>query len=230
MKKIAILIGFLAFTIGVNAQILKIFREKKVQEQSNDKLGYVFGYLKSDTMIFKSLMLRDTTMKVVMMHDVFGDPLLVLLAGDVFDSTNSQIRQLSVVKDKIIGLEFNLTYLDDFSWQSKKKIRNIDDRYQKAMTKVFNSKVKYCLMQQSSHAVFGKRILDQKSPNYGQIIPDFGAEVTVDNKQVTTSEKKITETPVAPPVDKKTTEKEKAKAEKKTTKKGDEKGERAFGE
>lgn len=174
MKKILFFLCFLAFTANVHSQI---FSQKKVQVKANDQLAYVFGYLKSDTMIFKNLILPDPNTKVVMMHDAFGNPLYVLMASDVFDTTNSQISRLSEIKDKIIGLEFNLTYLSAFSWQNRKDIKKIKDPYQKAITKVFNTKVKYCLMQQGSHAVNGKRITDPKSPNYGQIVPDFSTEV-----------------------------------------------------
>ncbi len=211
MKRIVIFfLCFLAFNITVNAQ-LGIF-DKKVQDDANDKLAYVFDYLKSDTMLFKNLILPDPNTKVVLMHDAFGRPLYVLITSEVFDSVNSQIAAISQ-GDQLLGLEFNLTYLSAFSWQKRKDIKKISNRYQKAITKVFNEKVKFCLMQQGSHTVKGVRIIDKNSPLYGQKIPDFtdaGSEAVV----------KKSNTPVAPPIEKtKVTEKEKVKQEDKKTEK-----------
>lgn len=174
MKKILLFLTCLVFASSANSQLIG---RKKVQLEANDKLAYVYNYLKSDTMIFKNLILPDPNTKVVMMHDAYGDPLYVLMTNEVFDSTNAQIARLSNL-GIVYGLEFNLTYLSAFSWQKRKAIKNINNKYQKAITKVFNTKVKYCLMQQGSRPVKGKRILDKDSPNYGQIIPDFSVSTS----------------------------------------------------
>lgn len=184
MKKISlILLCFLAFASSTQAQI---FSQKRVQLRANDQLAYVFGYLKSDDMTFKNLVLPDPETKVVLMHDAFGRPLYVLMTNSMFDSTNAQIARMPVDSaGRSIGLEFNLTYLSSFSWQSRKSIKNISNKQQKAITKVLNSKVKYCLMQQGSQAVYGVRITDKSSEYYGQIVPDFSGS-TVVVKQVAT--------------------------------------------
>jgi hypothetical protein len=169
MKKVVLLLCIFAIAMIADAQP---FKRKITQKEANDKLAYVFGYLKSDTMTFKNMVLPDPNTKVVMMHDVYGNALYVLITSEVFDTTNAQISRLSE-REGIYGLEFTLTYLSSFSWQNRKSIRKIDDPYQKAITKVFNTKVKYCLMQQGAQEVRGRRILDPKLSNYGKIVPDF---------------------------------------------------------
>ena len=80
------------------------------------------------------------------------------------------------------------------------------------MTKTFNKKVKYILMQQSAHAVKGKRVTNPQLANYGKIVPNFDEPLPVSNaspakpavdtttKVNVVPEKKAEEFPVFPPV------------------------------
>jgi hypothetical protein len=188
MKKIIVLLVVMASCFSVNSQIWP-FSDKKVQDQANDKLGYVYDYLRSDSIVLKSIMLRDTTMRIGMMHDALGAPLLVILSKVDFDNINEQVEAYAA-DSAIVGLEFHLTYMDNFSWVTKKELKKINDPYQKKMTKVFNDKVKYILMQKGSRAVNGKRIVNPASPYYGQIIPDFGSiEENIEPTKVVESKK-----------------------------------------
>lgn len=174
MKKI---ITVLAIALCSKSASAQIFGQTKIQDEANSKLAYVFRYLVSDTMILKNFMLKDTTMKLCLMSDGLGKPLYALMSREDFNSCNESITTFA--KEGILqGVEFNLTYLEEFSWQKRGIINSLKDPYQKKMTKVFNSKVKYLVMQKSAGAVKGKRILDEKNANYGQIVPDFGTSTS----------------------------------------------------
>jgi hypothetical protein len=175
MKRILLMV--LIAVMGIHTASAQIFgKKKKTQEEATDVLAYTFSYLKSDTLRYKTLMLRDTSLTIGMLHDNKGNPMYVIMPRTEIDSINLKIKRMaSDPQYGILGLEFNLTYIEDFSYQSMETIKDIKDKYQKNMTKTFNKKIKYILMQQSPRAVRGKRIVDPKDKNYGKVVPDFTA-------------------------------------------------------
>lgn len=212
MKKLIIVLIFICIGKYGSAQL---FGGKKIQEKANDKLAYAWNYLKSDTLVYKTLMLKDTSLTVAMLHDIKGNPLFAIMPRALIDSTNSSIGSLASHPEYgIMGLEFNISLVEDFSYQKKRDIKNIKDPYQRNMTKTFNKKIKYILMQQSPRAVIGKRITKESDPNYGKIVPDFSPTVVKDNLNIEKKEvpaevpktltpapqKKPASTPLFPPV------------------------------
>ncbi len=178
MKKYMLLLAIIVVSLPAVSQ--KIF--EGTQDEANDKLMYATRYLTSDTMLFKSLMIRDTSLSVVLLSDVHANALYAIMPKVLIDSTNKLLAEYAS-PDQLYCVEFNGTYLKDFSRQKKRKIKNIQDDYQKNMTMTFNSKVKYFIMQRGVHLVKAKRITDENNANFGKIVPDFGTNIPAYTEQ-----------------------------------------------
>ena len=154
MKKIIVIAMVLLYFSPVRAQ--------NFQEEARVSRAYVWDIPQTDSLYTGII---PDTMRVVVMYTANATPIFVLAPIRTYKEIQQSFNEYAGASF-IVGFQYTVTYVKDFSWLSPKQIRRLSDD-KRIVAKAFNEKAKYTIMARGPRDVVGTQLAN------GNIIPNF---------------------------------------------------------